>query len=400
MEPTPPAGPFTGLKVIDAATLFAGPGAATLLADYGADVLKIEHPSAGDPVRRHGYSKDGVSLWWKVVARNKRAMTLNLGVPAGRDILLALAAEADVLVENFRPGTMERWGLGWDELRAVNPGLIFVRVTGFGQFGPSARRPGFGTLAEAMSGFAYSTGAPDGPPTLPPFGLADGIAALTGAFAISAALHARRATGRGQVVDLAIIEPILQVVGPQVTLFRELGVVEERNGSRSVHNAPRNVYRTRDGRWLAISTSAQSIAERVMRLVGRPELVDEPWFSSGAGRVAHVEELDAAVGSWIAARTAAEVTAAFEEAQAAVAPVYSAADIVADEQYAALGTVVDVPDDELGSVAMVNVPFRLQDTPGRIRFAGRAKGADTDAVLTGLGYDDARREALRENGVI
>jgi crotonobetainyl-CoA:carnitine CoA-transferase CaiB-like acyl-CoA transferase len=371
---------LTGLKVIDAATLFAGPLAATLLGDYGADVVKVEHPR-GDPVRQHGPSVDGVNLWWKTLARNKRIVTLYLGEQAGQEALLGLVEDADVLIENFRPGTLERWGLGWDVLSQRNPRLVLARVTGFGQHGPMARQPGFGTLAEAMSGFAAMTGQPDGPPTLPPFALADGIAGIMTAYAVMVALRARDRTDRGQVIDLSLIEPILTVLGPQVTVYDALGVVQPRTGNRSVHNAPRNTYRTRDGRWLAVSTSAQSIAERVVRLVGRADLVDEPWFASGEQRARHADELDAAVGAWIADRTAEEVMTAFSEAEAAVAPIYDVSDIVHDAQYQALGTIVRVPDDELDEVAMLNVPFRLSETPGRIRWPGRPQGTDTDAVL-------------------
>ncbi|MEN3282047.1 MAG: hypothetical protein V7607_3187 [Solirubrobacteraceae bacterium] len=371
---------LSGLKVIDAATLFAGPLAATLLGDYGADVVKVEHPR-GDPVRRHGPSVDGVNLWWKTLARNKRIVTLYLGEQAGQEALLRLVEDADVLIENFRPGTLERWGLGWDVLSQRNPRLVLARVTGFGQHGPMASQPGFGTLAEAMSGFAAMTGEPEGPPTLPPFALADGVAAIMTAYAIMVALRARDRTDRGQVIDLALIEPILAVLGPQITVYDALGIVQPRTGNRSGHNAPRNTYRTRDGRWLAVSTSAQSIAERVVRLVGRADLVDEPWFATGEQRAMHADELDAVVGDWIAERTAEEVMAAFSEAEAAVAPIYDASDIVRDPQFQALGTIVRVPDDELDEVAMLNVPFRLSETPGQIRWAGRRQGADTEAVL-------------------
>ena len=260
-----------GIRVLDISTLFAGPLAATFLADFGADVLKIEHPR-GDPARSHGHSKDGIGLWWKMLARNKKAITLYLGSPAGQEIFRELVKDADVVIENFRPGTLERWGLGYEQLSAINPRLVLARVTGFGQVGPYARRPGFGTLAEAMSGFAHMTGQPDGPPTLPPFGLADGIAALATAYAVLVALRARDAIGHGQVIDLAIIEPILTVLGAQPTVYDQLGVIQQRTGNRSSNNAPRNTYRTADDKWLAVSTSAQSVAERVLRLVGRPEL--------------------------------------------------------------------------------------------------------------------------------
>ncbi|MFI6343932.1 CaiB/BaiF CoA transferase family protein [Streptomyces sp. NPDC050560] len=394
------AGPLTGLRVLDLATLFAGPSAATLLGDFGADVIKVEHPRKPDPSRGHGPSKDGVGLWWKHLGRNKRTITLDLSTPGGADVLLRLAATADVVVENFRPGTLERWGLGWPELSAANPRLVLARVTAFGQFGPYAARPGFGTLAEAMSGFAAATGEPGGPPTLPPFGLADSIAALATAYAVMAALTGRDRTGAGQVVDMAIIEPMLAVLGPQLIWYDQLGYVQPRMGNRSTNNAPRNTYRTADGAWLAVSSSAQSVAERVMRLVGRPELVGEPWFATGTGRAAHADEIDAAVGAWIAAHDRAEVVAAFEEAEAAVAPVYDVRDILDDPQYAALGTVAEVDDGELGPMRMQNVLFRLSGTPGQIRWPGRPHGADTTAVLTELGLDETEIAELRAKGAL
>ncbi|MFC9732093.1 CaiB/BaiF CoA transferase family protein [Streptomyces roseolus] len=392
--------PLQGLRVLDLATLFAGPLAAMMLGDFGADVVKVEHPRKPDPSRGHGPAKDGVGLWWKVLGRNKRTVTLDLSTPGGRDALLRLAADADVIVENFRPGTLERWGLGWEELSTVNPRLVLARVTGFGQFGPYAHRPGFGTLAEAMSGFAAITGEPDGPPTLPPFGLADSIAALATAYAVMTALAARATTGHGQVVDMAIIEPMLSVVGPHPLWYDQLGYVQPRTGNRSRNNAPRNTYRTSDGSWVAVSTSAQSIAERVMRLVDRAELIDEPWFADGTGRAAHADVLDEAVGSWIARHTRDEAMAAFEKAEAAIAPVYDVRDVLADPQYQALGTVTEVPDPELGPIRMQNVLFRLSETPGGIRWAGRPHGADTDEVLTAAGFAPAEISALRAQGAV
>lgn len=392
--------PLAGLRVIDLATLFAGPLAATMLGDFGAEVIKVEHPEKPDPSRGHGPAKDGVGLWWKVLGRNKRAITLNLSRPGGRATLLRLAATADVIIENFRPGTLEKWDLGWPELSAANPRLVLTRVTGFGQFGPSSHRPGFGTLAEAMSGFAALTGEPDAPPTLPPFGLADSIAGLATAYAVMTALAARERTGEGQVVDMALIEPMLMALGPQPTWYDQLGYVQERTGNRSANNAPRNTYRTADGTWVAASTSAQSIAERVMRLVGRPELIDEPWFATGVDRARHADVLDRAVGDWIARHTRADVLAAFEKAEAAVAPVQDIRDVMTDPQYAALDTVTTVDDPELGPLRMQNVLFRLSATPGTIRWAGRPHGADTDEVLTGLGLSPADLAALREEGAL
>ncbi|GAB2326366.1 CaiB/BaiF CoA transferase family protein [Streptomyces variabilis] len=392
------APPLAGLRVLDLATLFAGPLAATLLGDFGADVVKVEHPRKPDPSRGHGPSKDGVGLWWKVLGRNKRAITLDLSTSGGRDTLLRLVRTADVVVENFRPGTLEKWDLGWPELSAANPRLVLARVTGFGQFGPYAHRPGFGTLAEAMSGFAALTGEPDAAPTLPPFGLADSVAGLTTAYAIMTALAARDRTGQGQVVDTALIEPILAALGPHPTWYDQLGYVQPRTGNRSQNNAPRGTYLTADGTWVAVSTSAQSIAERVMVLVGRPDLVEAPWFATGEGRARHADVLDEAVGGWIALHSRADVLAAFEKAEAAVAPVQDVRDVMADPQYQALSTVTTVDDPELGPLRMQNVLFRLSATPGAIRWAGRPHGADTEEVLTELGLTPADLAELRAEG--
>jgi len=392
--------PLEGLRVLDVSTLFAGPIAATFLGDFGADVIKVEHPTRPDASRGHGPSKDGVNLWWKTLGRNKRTVTINLAAPEGADLLLTLAAEADILIENFRPGTLERWGLGPDALHRANPKLVIARVTAFGQTGPYASRPGFGSLAEAMSGFAALTGQPDGPPTLPPFGLADGVAALATAYAVLVALRAADRDEHGQIIDLAIIEPILMLLGGQITAYDQLGVLQPRSGNRSVNNAPRNVYRTAGGDWVAVSTSSQSIAERVMRLVGREDLVAEPWFASGHTRAAHADELDAAVAAWIIARPTDAVIAAFEGAQAAIAPVYDVRGVLADPQYQAIGTVLQVDDDELGPVKMQNVLFRLSETPGAIRWTGRPHGQDTDAVLAEAGVTREQLDLLREKGII
>jgi crotonobetainyl-CoA:carnitine CoA-transferase CaiB-like acyl-CoA transferase len=391
-------GPLDGLRVLDVSTVLAGPLTCQLLGDYGAEVIKVEHPR-GDSMRGHGRDKDGIPLWWKMVSRNKRCIGLYLGDPDGAEVFRQLVATADVVVESFRPGTLERWGLGFEELRKVNRRLVLVRISGFGQTGPYRERAGFGTLAEAMSGFAAITGEPDGPPTLPPFGLADGIAGITGAAATMMALYHRDARGgEGQEVDLAILEPLVTVLGPQPIVYDQLGEVQQRTGNRSVNNAPRNTYRTSDGKWVAVSTSANSIAERVMHLVGKSELIDEPWFATGAGRAEHAELLDGLVSDWVAERTREQVLDAFTEAGAAIAPVYDVADLMADQQVIARDTITTVDDEDLGPVRMQNVPFRLSATPGEIRFTGRSLGADTDAILGDeLGLDVAD---LRERGIV
>lgn len=394
-------GPLAGIRVIDASTILAGPLGCQILGDFGAEVIKIEHPQLGDGMRGHGPTKDGKPIWWKEISRNKRTVGLSLKEPEGADLFRRLAATADVVVENFRPGTLERWGVGPEVLFAANPGLIVARVTGFGQTGPYASRAGFGTLAESMSGFAHLTGQPDGPPTLPAFGLADSICGIAVSSAVSMALLAReRNGGRGQVIDIDLLSPILTAVGPGPTVYQLTGVVGTRRGNRSANNAPRNTYQTSDGHWVAISTSAQAIAERVMRLVGHPEVIDEPWFAAGNTRAQHADLLDEYVGGWIARHTRDEVVTAFTEAGAAVAPIYSARDIVEDPHIRQTQILTEVHDDDFGPMLQHNVLWRMSETPGSIRFTGRDHGQDTDAVLAELGVTAAERADLRERGII
>jgi crotonobetainyl-CoA:carnitine CoA-transferase CaiB-like acyl-CoA transferase len=391
---------MTGLKVLDISTVYAAPITAMLLGDMGADVLKVEHPN-GDPARTHGWNREGHGLWWKVIARNKRAVTLNLSTPEGQELLRELAADADVLVENFRPGVLEKWGLGPDVLLQRNPRLVVLRVTGFGQEGPYSERRAFGTLMEAMSGFAHQTGQEDGPPTLPPFGLADGVAGIAGAYAVLTALYHRDARGgAGQVIDLALLEPLLGILGPGPTVYDQLGIVAGRHGNRSPNNAPRNAYVTRDGRWVAISASATSIAARVMRLVGRADLVEKPWFASAGERSRRAEVLDGAVQKWIAARDLEDVLAAFEDAGAACAPIYDVEQLVNDPHVLARDTITTVDDEDLGPLKMQNLIFRLGDTPGAIRWPGRRLGQDNEAVYASLGVDGPRPAELRAKGVV
>ncbi len=392
--------PLAGLTVLDVSTILAGPLCCQVLGDYGAEVVKIEHPRYGDSMRGHGPQKDGVPLWWKEISRNKRTLGLDLSRPDGAEVFRRLATRADVVVENFRPGTFERWGLSPDLLHTENPGLVMLRLTGFGQRGPYAQRPGFGTLAEAMSGFAHLTGEADRPPTLPSFGLADSICGLAASTAVLTALRHRDTTGEGQVIDLDIWGPIMTAVGPGPLEYAALGTIPKRHGNRSTNNAPRNTYKTRDGKWVALSTSAQRIAEKVMALVGHPEVVDEPWFASGRQRAEHVEELDEMVSSWIADRDREEVLAAFADAGAAVGPVYDARDIVEDPHVQATDMLTEVEDDELGTMIQHNVLWRMSRTPGRIRHAGRSLGADTDAVLASAGLDADTVASLRERGVV
>lgn len=396
-----PQGALAGLRVIDAGVLFAGPVIGTLLADFGADVIKIEHPR-GDPLRTLGWKKNDVSLWWAFVSRNKRLVSIDFGTPDGAELLRELLATADVFIESFRPGTLERWGVGPDLLLALNPKLVIVRTSGFGQTGPYSPRPGFGTVAESISGFAHINGHPDGPPTLPPFALGDGVASLFGTFAAMFALYHRdQHDAPGQVIDLAIYEPLFWLLGPQSLVYDQLGYVQGRTGSNTDWTAPRNAYQSLDGKWLGLSASSQSIAERVMRLVGHPEIIAEPWFGDHSGRVEHQGELDQFIGGWIGRHTAAAVQAAFEEQQAVIGPIYSIADIFQDPQYIARETITTVDDPILGKARVQNAIPRLVDTPGRVRHLGGNLGQDNEAILCQeLGHTREELESWLANGVV
>jgi crotonobetainyl-CoA:carnitine CoA-transferase CaiB-like acyl-CoA transferase len=393
-------GALAGLTVIDACQLFAGPLIATILADFGATVIKVEHPR-GDPLRTTGYIKEGKGLWWKVVSRNKRCITLDIGEPAGAEAFKKLAAHADVVLEGFRPGTMERWGVGWDVLHELNPRLVMVRVSGFGQKGPYASRPGFGTLAEAMSGFAHMMGEANGPPTLPPFGLGDGCTSLVGAFATMFALYNRDAQGgSGQMVDLSLYEGLMFVVGPLITYFDQLGIKGERTGSRTPLNAPRNLYKTSDGNWVAVAATGHHTPRRMMELVGHPEIIDEPWFDSARGRAEHTEILDNVITPWVLARSRAEVLARCDEIGAAAAPIYDAADLAADPQFQ-YRSIIDVEDADFGPIKMQNVLAQLSETPGSVHWTGPSLGEHNAEIFEGmLGMSSAEVEELHSAGII
>lgn len=393
--------PLDGVRVIDIATLAAGPWMACYLGEFGADVIKVEQPGIGDHQRRWGTKKDGEPLFWKSIARNKRSVTLNLRRPRGADLLKGLLATADVLVENFRPGTLERWGLAPEVLHEVNPGLVIARVTGFGQTGPYRERPGFGTLAEGLSGFSHLTGQADGPPTLPNLPLADGVAGLTGAYAVMLALYHRDAHGgAGQVIDLSLCEPLMRLMEPSLLDWDQLGLNGTRTGNRTTHVAPRNAYECGDGTWVALSASAQSIFERLAHAIGRPELIDDPRFASNDGRVANVEALDAVIAEWMGGRTRPEVLAVMEREEVAVGPIYDVASVYADPHFQERGSFVEVEDPELGPMHMVDVVPRLSATPGRVRTTGPKLGQHSDEVLAELGVDAEELDRLRAEGVV
>jgi crotonobetainyl-CoA:carnitine CoA-transferase CaiB-like acyl-CoA transferase len=398
-----PAGlPLEGIRVIDIATVIAGPGIAARLGDFGADVIKVEHPRLDDAVRGMGWAVGGVTLWSKWIGRNKRPVTLNLADPSGQRLLLRLLEEADVLIESFRPGTLERWDLAPGRLLDANPRLIVLRCSGFGQTGPYRERPGFGTLAESMSGYAHMTGFPDGPPVLPPVALADEVAALTGAFAVMVALYWRDAgrDGRGQVIDLSLVESLFHLTGPVAAAHDKLGVVPGRAGNRIAYASPRGAYPTRDERWVGVSGSSDQTARRVLAAIGRPELADEPRFATNEARVRNVDELDRLIAEWTGRHTLAEVLEIFERNHAPAAPISDIAQIREDPHYRERGALVTVADEELGEVLLADVQPRLSETPGLIRRAGRPKGSANEEVYGELGLGREELEALAEEGVI
>ncbi len=367
-----PRPPLAGLRVLDLSTVLAGPNAARYLADFGADVIKVERPDSGDSLRNMAWRdpRDGTGLWWKIVNRNKRTLALDLKDPDDRELFLRLVDDAHVVIENFRPGTLERLGLGPDVLHARNAGLVLTRVTGFGQDGPYAGRPGFATIAEVMSGLSSISGEPDGQPMLPAIALTDEVTGLVAAFATMTALH----SGVGQVVDVSLLESLFQLMGPLISLYRLTGEQQPRLGAGLPYTVPRGTYRCSDGRWVGLSASADSVAQRVNTVLG---VGDDPRFATFAGRMAHREDLEAIMRAWCAERTQDEVLRTFTEAEAAIGPVLDMADISADPHYAARDAIV-----ELDGLPMQGLIAKLSATPGELRWIGRPLDADGDDIRT------------------
>ncbi|MEX0832749.1 MAG: CoA transferase [Actinomycetota bacterium] len=394
--------PLEGIRVIDIATVIAGPGVCARLGDFGADVIKVEHPKIGDTTRNLGWKVQDIALWWKHISRNKRPITLNLSHPEGQELLLRLVDTADVLVESFRPGTLEKWNLPVERLQEQNPKLIVLRNSAFGQTGPYSKRPGFGTLAEAISGLAHMTGFPDRGPMLPSIALADEVAAIVGAYAVMVALYHRDAhDGPGQVIDASLFESLFQITGPIAAAYEKLGIVEERRGNRLNFAAPRGAYETKDGRWVALSGTAQSVAERILTAIGRPDLITDERFATNSDRLENVEELDRLIQEWMSHHNLAEVVETFEQHDAALAPIYDIEQIYADPQYAARGTIIHIPDDELGELPFVKPQPTLSETPGRIRHAGLPRAAANEEIyIKELGLTEEELDRLREEGVI
>jgi crotonobetainyl-CoA:carnitine CoA-transferase CaiB-like acyl-CoA transferase len=393
---------LSGVRVLDMATLAAAPLAATYLGEFGAEVIKVEQPLGGDAIRTWGNQRDGVGLMWKSVSRNKLAITLDLRQPEGQELLRRLAAECDVVIANTRPQTLRRWGLDYEHLSAVNPKLVMLHITGFGLSGPKSERPGFGTLGEAMSGFAHITGEADGPPTLPPFMLADGVASLNAAYAVMMALYHRDVHGgAGQLIDINLIDPLARLLEQSLLGYDQLGLVPARAGNRWDISAPRNTYRTKDARWLAMSGSSPTVALRVFRAIGRHDLAEHVDFSSPQGRLARAVEVDQAVAAWVEQRTLDEAMAVFEQAAVAAAPVYDVVALTQDEQLAHRGVFVKVADDELGAMTVQAPVPRFSEATGRVEHLGPTLGQHNNDVygrLLGLGEDEIN--ALRERGVL
>ncbi len=389
-------GPLQGLKVLDAGTMIAGPLAATQLADFGADVIKIEQPGVGDPMRDWTPTKDGKSLWWKVLGRNKKLITLALNKQEGQELFKRMVADSDIVIENYRPGTFERWGLGYDVLSEINPGLVLVRVSGYGQYGPYSHRGGYGTVAEAFTGAPSFTGFPDQPPTLPGFPLADSVAATMAAMTAMFAIYRRDqgGTGHGQVIDVSLFEPLFRLIESQVIGYDQLGIVKERQGNRLAEDSPRNTYRTSDGRWIAVSASSQPTFERLADATGMPELITDPRFDGNNNRCQHADILDEMIADWFGKHPFAEIMKLFDERDVVAGPVVDISDIVADPHYAAREAIVDVPDVDFGSVRMQGVTPKMSETPGRVSHSGGNLGTDNMAVFCGemgLSADEFRR---------
>ncbi|HEV7339010.1 MAG TPA: CaiB/BaiF CoA-transferase family protein [Bosea sp. (in: a-proteobacteria)] len=398
-----PSGPLSHIRVIELGSFIAGPFCGQLLADLGADVVKVEPPGAGDTMRQWGAVKaaDGSSLWWKVIGRNKRSLTLDLRRPEGQAILRDLVGEADVVIENFRPGTLERWGLGPDDLRALNTRLIVARVSGFGQTGPYSSRAGFGAIAEAAAGLRGLTGHPDRMPTRVGVSIGDSLAGLYATVGVLAALVARGGGAKGQDVDVAIAESVLGVLESVVAEFAETGAVRQRTGSILPGIAPSNLYPTLDGRPVLIAANADGLFQRLAEAIGEPGLARDPRFATHAARGENQQELDALIAAWSATHTLEDVLVLMERHAIPAGPVNDAQAVASDPHFRAREAIVEVLDPDLGSVTMQGVFPRLTATPGAVRWAGRELGADSDEILaTRLGYTAEEIARLRATGVV
>jgi len=392
--------PLAGLSVVELGALIAGPFCAKVLAEFGADVVKLEPPGAGDPLRKWRYLKDGTSLWWHVQSRNKRSVAVDLRKPDGQAIARALMERADIVVENFRPGTLEAWGLSYESLAAVNPGLIMVRISGYGQTGPYRERPGFGVIGEAMGGLRHVTGTPDRPPSRTGISIGDTLSALYGVIGALMALEHRRKTGLGQVVDVALYESVFSVMESMLPEFDALGVVRERTGSILPGIAPTSAYRCNDGSYVLIAGNGDSIFRRLALAMGRADLAEDATLAHNDGRAARQAWLDGEIEAWTSTRTPAIVLAAMEAAQVPASKIYTVADIVADPHFAAREMIREIALADGSRLKVPGIVPKLSATPGGFTAGGPALGQHTDAVLRSLGYDDQRIATLRKSGTV
>ncbi|WP_373084475.1 CaiB/BaiF CoA transferase family protein [Sneathiella sp.] len=393
---------LSGLKILDLSTMLAAPIASTLLADFGADVIKVELPDREDPLRDLPPHKEGKSLWWKVTNRNKKGITLDIRKPQGRDLLLDIISEFDVLVENFRPGTLEKYGLSPEILQARHPGLIILRVSGYGQTGPKATDPGFARVAEAFSGFTYLCGYPESGPMHIGFPVADATAGVFGALGIIIACwnKAKNPEAPGEIIDLSLVESMFRLLEFLPIEYDQLGHVRERSGNRSQYASPSNIYRSKDDKWISLSASAQSIFENLARQMGRPELITDTRFTTNINRVKHTDELDKIVADWFAERTQNEALEELKAGSVAGGPVFSIEDIFNSDQFQARDAIIKVDDPELGPVAMPAVTPKFAKKPGSVTCTGPQHGHDTEAVFRSLGFSENHIADLKRDGVI
>jgi succinyl-CoA---D-citramalate CoA-transferase len=393
--------PLEGLRVVELGQLIAGPFAGKMLAEFGAEVIKIEPPDGGDPLRQWRKLHKGTSLWWYVQARNKKSVTANLRLPEGQEIVRRLARDADVVIENFRPGTIEKWGLGYDALSRDNPGLVMLRMSGFGQHGPYRSLAGFGAIGESMGGIRYVTGFPDRPPVRPNLSIGDSIAALHGVIGVLMALHHRTANGgKGQVVDVALYEAVFNMMESTLPEFDLFGIVRERTGSNLTGIVPSNTYMTSDGHHVVIGANADSIFKRLMNAIGRKDLADDPGLADNSGRSQRRDELDQVIGEWTGRNAVEHVLKVLADAQVPSGKIYSIADIVADPQYLAREMIRQVVLPDGTELRVPGVVPKLTDTPGELEWVGPSLGEHTDDVLAQLGYSPTEIAALRERKAI
>jgi len=393
--------PLQGIKVIELGTLIAGPFCARMLAEFGAEVIKIEPPAGGDPLRKWRKLHEGTSLWWYAQARNKKSVTLNLRQPEAQEIVRQLAKDADIVIENFRPGAMENWGLGWEQLSKINPRLVMVRLSGFGQTGPYRDRPGFGAIGESMGGMRYVTGYPDRPPVRVGVSIGDSIAALHGVIGALMALHHRNLNGgRGQVVDVALYEAVFNMMESVLPEYDMFGFVRERSGASLPGIVPSNTYVTRDNKYVVIGANADAIFKRMMNAIGRPDLANDPALAHNDGRVARTDEIEKVIGDWVVANDLDHVLAVLEKAEVPSGKIFDIADIVHDAHYQAREMIRSHRLKDGKSVKLPGIVPKLSESPGDTRWVGPDLGEHTAEVLSRLGYDEAQQKELKKRGVI